>query len=131
MNLWQLRKLSTNENLNEPQPLPENWGGIFGLHGFKDRIGDLTWLGSPVHNDTGWFETDIPVPKTTLAEGVITESSVTSVAKALLAESDWAMMPDVPMTAGKKQEWEVYRKALREIKLQPGFPENVSWPAKP
>jgi len=91
----------------------------------------MSWLGNPEYTDVGWFETNIPDPSGTLAEGVITESSVTSVAKALLAESDWAMMPDVPMTAGKKQEWETYRKALREIKLQSGFPENVSWPTKP
>ena len=131
MNLWQLRKLSTNENLNEPQPPPENWGGIFGLSGFKDRIGDLSWLGNPEHADKGWFETSIPVPAVAVAAGDSAEGTVISTAKALLAESDWSMMPDVPMTAGKKKEWEAYRKALREIKLQSGFPDNVSWPAKP
>jgi hypothetical protein len=41
------------------------------------------------------------------------------------------MLPDVPMTKGDKIKWEEYRRALREIKLQTGFPDNVIWPEKP
>jgi len=37
--LWQLKNLSTNEALNEPQRLPENWGPIFGMAGIQDRLG--------------------------------------------------------------------------------------------
>ena len=55
MKLWQLKKLSTGEALNEPQLLPENWGPIFGLHGFMDRIGDLSWLGE-AYEGQGWVE---------------------------------------------------------------------------
>ena len=130
MNLWQLRRLSTNENLNEPQPLPESWGPIFGMHGFIEKLGDLAWLGDPEYADKGWFDTGTPVPAPAVADGDNVEETVKKTAKFLLTESDWAMMPDVPMTAGKKQEWEAYRRALREIKLQADFP-NVTWPDKP
>jgi hypothetical protein len=41
------------------------------------------------------------------------------------------MLPDVPMAAGKKYEWEVYRSALREIDHQAGFPNEIIWPVKP
>lgn len=52
-------------------------------------------------------------------------------AKRLLAESDWSMLPDVPMTAGQKSAWIEYRRALREVRLQAGFPNNIQWPTRP
>ena len=41
---WQLRKLSTNEVLEDASVLPTNWGPIFGLAGVKDQLGDLSWV---------------------------------------------------------------------------------------
>lgn len=123
--LWQLKKISTGEALNEPQPLPENWGPIFGMEKFKDRLGDLSWVGL---NDEGWFvvgEGEGPASQTTTADREWER------AKQLLRESDWAMLPDVPMTNLEKQKWVEYRKALREIRLQPGFPDNIVWPTVP
>ena len=125
--LWQLKKLSDGSALNEPQPLPENWGPIFGLHGFVDQIGDLSWLGE-AYNDMGWVEVGDapPSPATSSAAELAWDK-----AKQALRDSDWAMLPDVPMTVGKKIEWTAYRKALREIKLQAGYPNNIIWPDIP
>ena len=125
-----MRRLSTNENLNEPQPFPENWGPIFGMSNFIDRIGDLSWLKSAEYNDTGWFDTGIPEPPMPRDTPTV-EEQVRKTAKVLLAESDWAMMPDVPMNKGDRFKWEEYRRALREIRLQPGFPDDIKWPSKP
>jgi hypothetical protein len=50
---------------------------------------------------------------------------------ALLSESDWTQLPDVPLTTEQKSEWAVYRQALRDITDQPGFPDNINWPVKP
>ena len=47
----------------------------------------------------------------------------------LLAESDWTQIPDVPLT--NKQDWAVYRQALRDIPEQSGYPFNINWPVKP
>ena len=33
----------------------------------------------------------------------------------LLAESDWTVMEDSPLSETKKTEWETYRQALRDI----------------
>jgi len=52
-------------------------------------------------------------------------------AKKMLAESDWSMLPDVPMTSGAKAAWIEYRRALREIRLQSGFPDAIQWPVRP
>jgi hypothetical protein len=65
--LWQLKKLSTNEPLNEPQELPDNWKNIFGLHASKDRLGDLSWAG---HEDIGWFEIG-PAPEPVIDKAVV------------------------------------------------------------
>ena len=125
--LWQLKKLSTGEALNEPQKLPENWGSIFGMSGIQDRLGDLSWLGD-AYVDQGWFIVGDgpadPVPSS--AAEIEWER-----AKGLLAASDWSMLPDVPMTSGNKALWIEYRRALRDIRLQAGFPTSIVWPAKP
>jgi hypothetical protein len=125
--LWQLKKISTGEALNSPQRLPENWGPIFGMAGIQDRLGDLSWLGN-AYADQGWVvvgeDTDSSTPLTP-AELAWFD------AKQRLKNSDWAMLPDVPMTAGNKALWIEYRKALREIRLQPDFPTSINWPVKP
>ena len=125
--LWQLKKLSDGSALNEPQPLPENWGPIFGLHGFIDQIGNLSWLGE-AYNDMGWVEVgDAPALPTPSSAAELAWDR----AKKMLAESDWSMLPDVPMTSGAKAAWIEYRRALREIRLQPGFPDAIQWPVRP
>ena len=125
--LWQLIRLSTNQPLNEPQRLPENWGPIFGLENFKDRIGDLSWLGNE-YVDLGWVIAGELPPEPVPASKAEIEWDR---ALGLLAASDWAMLPDVPMTAGNKALWVEYRRALREIKLQSEFPDNITWPVRP
>lgn len=128
MNLWQLKNLTTNESIGEPQPLPINWGPIFGLHGFIDKLNDLSWTNDPDLLDKGWFDTGVPVPE---AQKEDMATIIWEQAKEQLAKSDWAVLPDVPMISEEKIAWLEYRKALREIRLQPGFPNDVIWPAKP
>ena len=125
--LWQLKKISTGETLNQPQRLPENWGPIFGLSGIQDQLGDLSWLGENFA-DQGWFVVGDAPP-------VAAQSTVAELAweraKRLLRESDWSMLSDVPMNKTQKALWVAYRKELREIRLQPEFPNNIIWPVIP
>jgi hypothetical protein len=125
--LWQLKKISTGETLNEPQKLPNNWGPIFGMAGIQDRLGDLSWLGA-AYSDQGWFV--VGEAPADLAQATASELAWDN-AKALLRDSDWAVLSDVPMTAGDRALWIEYRRALREIRLQPDFPTSISWPVKP
>lgn len=46
----------------------------------------------------------------------------------LLRESDWAMLDDA---GTDKAAWKAYRKDLRDIPQQPGFPAAVIWPQQP
>jgi hypothetical protein len=48
----------------------------------------------------------------------------------LISETDWLMLPDVPITAENRTQWEQYRQALRDL---PDIcdPDNPIWPTKP
>ena len=48
----------------------------------------------------------------------------------MLSESDWTQLSDSPLTEEQKQEWVVYRQALRDITTQED-PFNITWPEKP
>ena len=48
-----------------------------------------------------------------------------------LAETDWYMMPDYPADPDTLEVVKNYRKALRDITLQSGFPRDVEWPVMP
>jgi hypothetical protein len=125
--LWQLKKLSDGSALNTPQKLPENWGPIFGLAGFQDRLGDLSWLGE-AYADQGWFVVgDAPAEPNQATEADLAWGK----AKQLLQDSDWSMLSDVPLTNGEKILWIEYRRSLRDIRLQNGFPTDIQWPSRP
>jgi len=47
-----------------------------------------------------------------------------------LQASDWTVLPDVPMDASKRTEWEIYRQALRDVTNQ-SDPFNIVWPTPP
>lgn len=47
----------------------------------------------------------------------------------LLESSDWTQLPDAP--SAKKQEWAIYRQALRDLPTAEGFPFDFEWPTRP
>lgn len=121
MKLWQLRRLSTGKNLNEPQPLPNSWKNIFGLEGSIPRLGDLSWAGHP---DMGWFEVD---------EEPIDQQSVVEqqIADYLKDTAPMVAMDNTSMTKAERQAWMEYRKKLQEIPMQPNYPHEIRWPNRP
>lgn len=121
---WQLINTKTNEVLHGPGPLPENWGPICGVAGFLETHGDLSLLGEQ-YADMAWVEVDDPEPEDTA------ERDARAEVRRLLSESDWAMLPDAEITVGERQEWVKYRKALRRVKRQRGFPHKIKWPVSP
>tara|TARA_R100000900_G_scaffold115019_1_gene89897 strand:- start:233 stop:484 length:252 start_codon:yes stop_codon:yes gene_type:complete len=46
---------------------------------------------------------------------------------ALLASTDWMANSDVTLA----DNWKTYRKALRDVPAQSGFPNSITWPTKP
>ncbi len=52
----------------------------------------------------------------------------------LLADCDWTVLPDSPLSVEKKAEWQNYRKALRDIPASHQSitdVEDVVWPFEP
>jgi hypothetical protein len=62
--------------------------------------------------------------------GVLAEN-VRSERDRKIAETDWYMMPDYPADPETLEVVKNYRKALRDITLQSGFPRDVEWPVMP
>lgn len=48
----------------------------------------------------------------------------------LLNDTDWTQYTDSPLEENEKIKWATYRQALRDLPQQPGFPEDIKWPAK-
>lgn len=70
----------------------------------------------------------LPAPRTEaeLLEEVSTEARAKR--NALLTASDWTQVADAPVD---QTAWANYRKALRDITDQEGFPETIVWPVEP
>lgn len=51
--------------------------------------------------------------------------------KKLLDESDWTQFDTSPISSEKKEEWAVYRQALRDFPATVSDPSQVVWPTKP
>lgn len=47
----------------------------------------------------------------------------------LLRDSDWTQLMDFP--GSNRAAWVLYRKDLRDVPQQAGFPRNVVWPTAP
>lgn len=94
------------------------------MQGYIERLGDLSWVGYP---DQGWFivsqkEIDYNEQKKAIDLQI----------KCLLYESsDKVSVDNVEITKGERIAWMEYRRLLKEINLQPGYPFEIDWPKKP
>ena len=97
------------------------------MAGIQEKLGDLSLLGE-AYADQGWgqVEGNVAGVAQTNPAGVAWEK-----AKELLRKSDWSVLPDVSMTVAERQAWKDYRAELRDIRMQSGFPANITWPTKP
>lgn len=57
-----------------------------------------------------------------------TEEDIRTERNARLLNSDWTQLPD---SSCNKELWQLYRQQLRDITLQEGFPDNVTYPTEP
>lgn len=73
----------------------------------------------------GFTETPPPPTDAELAEQVRAERD------GKLAASDKYLVADFPISAEKLEQVKAYRKALRDVPSQDGFPHDVKWPENP
>jgi hypothetical protein len=126
MKLWYLKDLKTNQTIIEPTPLPENWGPILGLSGFKDKLNDLSWVGMP---DKGWFEVEVSDIEIEIKEKK--QLIDFQIEKELNESLHMVASDNLNVTKQQRIKWIEYRQQLKEIYLQPDYPLEVYWPKKP
>lgn len=95
----------------------------------EDNRNCFGWVNGESYNTTdfgplpdGWSDT--PPPEVKAAQ-------IRAERDALLAATDYLMLPDYPISDADRQAVSDYRQALRDITLQEGFPDVVVWPEKP
>jgi hypothetical protein len=49
----------------------------------------------------------------------------------MLTGTDWVVTRALERAEPVPPEWLAYRQALRDLPLQPGFPEDIEWPESP
>lgn len=49
----------------------------------------------------------------------------------LIASTDWTQMIDSPLEADKREEFKIYRQALRDLPQSTDNPDEIVWPVKP
>lgn len=83
------------------------------------------------NNTSKWVQTWIVKQATSeeVLDRVLKKTSeIRKIRDDLLSGSDWTQVSDSPVN---KEEWSLYRQALRDIPTQEGFPFNVVWPLRP
>lgn len=83
----------------------------------------------PVFSNGTW--TLVDAPKEDAGPKEDAEAEAIAKRNALLCDSDWTQLADAPLTPAKVDEWKAYRKALRDLTDQKGFPNKINWPTKP
>lgn len=58
-------------------------------------------------------------------------SEVRSLRDQMLTASDWTQAADSELSDALKAEWVAYRRALRRVPEQAGFPSDIDWPSEP
>ena len=136
---------------SEHRILPMNWNNISNFNSLDaDSLKQFGWypyrfVGATIPSgykiDGSYYEiTDDEVleiqtatPLTDEEQQTIIESQWTNIRARRnieLNESDWTQISDSPLTAEKKEEFRVYRQALRDI-TEYASPYDVVWPEKP
>lgn len=93
------------------------------MHGFQEKLGDLSWLG-PSYADQGWVELTASEQKALKAAGAIAK------VQALKVEAEEKIKsPD--LTVGDKIALNEYLLALDSVCTCPDFECDPNFPAKP
>ena len=115
-NVWALQWNQSSGHIEFDTPIPN-----------QDITTLPTWANACVAlwDAKDYEEKHPPPPPAPTPEQIIAENK--QKAESLLAESDWSVLPDVPLQ--NKAQWEAYRAALRQIAINPTL--NPTWPTKP
>jgi hypothetical protein len=91
-------------------------------------------MAMPEFIDGVWFEKYEVYDKTSEQIEIDTENAKITARNNrnyLLQVCDWTQLLDANLSDDKKNEWKIYRQALRDVTEQTGFPWNIIWPEQP
>jgi len=110
-----LADLNMAKLLEDPRPSydPETQTVIEGA--VEERDGSYYQTYSVIDRPAEAIENDLKNKK----------ANVRAQRNARLAETDWAILPDSPLSAEDKAVYQSYRNALRDVPAQDGFPNNA------
>lgn len=99
------------------------------MGGVKDRLGDLAWLGD-AYADQGWVEITPEPPAEPTREDKI--AAAQAQIELRINESNFVVAADnVTVTKEQRAAWVEYRRLVREVHLQIGYPDIIAWPTPP
>lgn len=93
------------------------------MHGFLEKIGDLSWVG-PAYADQGWVEL------TDAEQEAVGKAKVMARVEAEKAAANTALSNSA-ITVGEKMSWGDYLVALDEVCLCPDFDCDPKFPIRP
>jgi len=104
------------------------------LPGFDEQESFLVQGATPFKEGDQWFTQ--PATHRFSAEQLVDRNaaqtlSVYAERDRLLLETDWVIVKSIETNVPVPAKWLSYRRALRDISLQEGFPCSVTWPVKP
>ena len=97
---------------------------------FGDKAAQASPLTVKVSADGQQIESFTPLPGYQPTNEEL-EADARAKRDALLAETDFLLMPDYPINAETLQAVKAYRQALRDLPQQEEFPLDLMWPKKP
>ena len=80
------------------------------------------------YTDTGFI---IPEPESDEISPELNWAQIREVRNSLLADSDWRILPDIPLSDEKRAEWYTYRQALRDLPANTSDPADPTYPVPP
>jgi len=99
-----------------------------------DRLTQKVSLTEPYKSAEGWIRS-WKVESLGTAEQAAVDDSVADKVRAkrnqLLKDTDWTQLPDVHGAVSSASDYVDYRRQLRDITTQDGFPHDVVWPVIP
>ena len=110
-----------------------NFGGHRDTNNISVYDGDgNTYIEGSFGNDTELVDGEVTTITYTQAElDAVQAALVRSRRTGLLRDTDYVILPDAPYSAETQTAYRTYRQELRDLPSQAGFPNNVTWPAKP
>lgn len=114
-----------DDTINDPAIIPNDSVAI------TDSL-RTTLLNGLMSGDTITIDNNgqpVLTPRSDSETATINAENVRAKRGELLSSCDWTQLPDVPSTIQTK--WAAYRQSLRDITLQPGFPNTITWPEAP